>query len=132
SSGPGGLTSVAPANGDKNIITTKVWGTVKWNARNEHGFINRNDTKEDVLVQQTAVKKSNPRRYLHSVGDGETVGTEGVEGEKGAEVANVTPGRVPVQGSKQTADPNHYRHSPHCRGPLQNYQHGVLIIFTKD
>ncbi|EPY74625.1 hypothetical protein CB1_001938008 [Camelus ferus] len=33
----------------------------------------RNDTKEDAFVHQTAIKKNNPRKYLHSVGDGEMV-----------------------------------------------------------
>uniref|UniRef100_A0A5F7ZNK7 CSD domain-containing protein n=1 Tax=Macaca mulatta TaxID=9544 RepID=A0A5F7ZNK7_MACMU len=76
SGGPGGLTSAAPAGGDKKVIATKVLGTVKWfNVRNGYGFINRNDTKEDVFVHQ------------------------------GAEAANVTgPGGVPVQGSKYAAD----------------------------
>ncbi|KAL6075384.1 hypothetical protein STEG23_005334 [Scotinomys teguina] len=50
---------------DKKVIPTKVLGTVKWfNVRNEYGFINRNDTKEDVFVQQTTIKKNNPRKYL--------------------------------------------------------------------
>ncbi|KAB0358090.1 hypothetical protein FD754_002246 [Muntiacus muntjak] len=101
SGGPGSLTSAAPAGGDKKVIATKVLGTVKWfNVRNGYGFINRNDTKEDVF-------------YLRSVGDGET----------GAEAANVTgPGGVPVQGSKYAADRNHYRRYLRRRGPPRNYQ----------
>jgi len=56
----------------KEVIATKVTGTVKWfNVKSGYGFINRNDTKEDVFVHQTAIVKNNPKKAVRSVGDGE-------------------------------------------------------------
>ena len=57
---------------EKEVIATKVTGTVKWfNVKSGYGFINRNDTKEDVFVHQTAIVKNNPKKAVRSVGDGE-------------------------------------------------------------
>jgi cold shock CspA family protein len=61
-----------PAETTKEVIATKVTGTVKWfNVKSGYGFINRNDTKEDVFVHQTAIVKNNPKKAVRSVGDGE-------------------------------------------------------------
>ncbi|ENN76225.1 Y-box factor homolog isoform X2 [Dendroctonus ponderosae] len=103
----------------KEVIATKVTGTVKWfNVKSGYGFINRNDTKEDVFVHQTAITKNNPKKRVRSVGDGETVEFNVVVGEKGNEAANVTgPNGETVRGSPFAAEKKYRQwYYPGARG----------------
>ncbi|KAK7807890.1 hypothetical protein U0070_021622, partial [Myodes glareolus] len=95
-------------------------GKAAWTA--EYGF-NRKFTKEDVFVHQTALKNT-PRKYLLSIGVGETVGVDIVEGEKGVEASNIAgPGGVPAPGTNH----NHCR----CYPPPWGVLHAITSKTTR-
>ncbi|KAG0426746.1 hypothetical protein HPB47_026172 [Ixodes persulcatus] len=115
----------------KPVLAERVLGTVQWfNVKNGYGFINRNDTREDIFVHQTAITRNNPQMVTRSVYEGETVEFDVVVGEKGREAANVTvPYDEPVQCFPYAMDRRSFRGRwfprRSQRRPMPNPRHGV-------
>uniref|UniRef100_A0A8C9WFF0 CSD domain-containing protein n=1 Tax=Scleropages formosus TaxID=113540 RepID=A0A8C9WFF0_SCLFO len=101
------------------VVTTKVLGTVKWlNVKNGYGFIKSWHDGSLCPLLKMAIKKNNPRKYLRSVGNGETVAFDMVEGEKVSLPVGLG---YPSTRSKYAADRNHYRQYPRQQGPQHTY-----------
>ncbi|XP_054440623.1 Y-box-binding protein 1-like [Pteronotus mesoamericanus] len=92
----------APGKAPKRVIAKKVRGSVKWyNVKRGYGFISRHDTREEVFVHHSAIARRSSRRYQRGIDNGEAVEFDVVQGERGAEAANVTgPAGAPVKGSR--------------------------------
>ena len=77
---------------DRKVIGSRVTGTVKWfNVKRGFGFITPDgSTRKDIFVHHSSIVRNNPRKYLRSVGDGERVEFNVVEGREGGMAINVT------------------------------------------
>lgn len=93
--------------------------------RNRCGFINRNDSKEDMFAHKAAKKKNKAEKHLHSAGDGDTMESDAAEGAKWAEAAKITgPGGVPAEAinTQQTHQT--------CNGDRGHHITGILHAIT--
>ncbi|XP_005885041.1 PREDICTED: nuclease-sensitive element-binding protein 1 [Myotis brandtii] len=102
----------------KQVIAERVSGSVKWfNVKNGYGFITRHDTQEDVFIHQTAITRNNPHKYQRSVGEGETVEFQVVQGKQGIEAANHRSARGPE------GDVYGYDYDYHCNYDYYYYDY---------
>ncbi|KAK3782210.1 hypothetical protein RRG08_033138 [Elysia crispata] len=103
---------------DRKVIGSRVSGTVKWfNVKRGFGFITPDGAREEIFVHYSSIVRNNPRKYLRSLGDGERVEFDVVEGRKGGMAINVTgPCGANVLGSIYAANlhelnPRHHESS---------------------
>ncbi|KAG0420210.1 hypothetical protein HPB47_003610 [Ixodes persulcatus] len=55
----------------KPVLAERVLGAVQWlNVKDGYGLINRNDTREDIFVHQTAIRRRNPQKFMRSLYEG--------------------------------------------------------------
>ena len=122
---------------DRKVIGSRVSGTVKWfNVKRGFGFITPDGAREEIFVHYSSIVRNNPRKYLRSLGDGERVEFDAVEGRKGGMAINVTgPCGANVLGSiyaanlhelnprhnESSLDSNRQRRNKRCVG-VEDYQ----------
>ena len=76
------------SNKEVMVIASNVTGRVKWfDVNSGHGFVTRDDNKEDVLVHRTALINNTP---VQSLGVGEVLTFDVVIREKRIEASNVS------------------------------------------
>lgn len=96
------------AKGSKVVMADRILGVVKWyDSLIGHGFVRRVDHGGDVEIHRNNIVKPFPCKYQRSLGAGETVEFEVVQGRWGPEATKVTgPGGIPLEGSR----PPSHRH----------------------
>ena len=109
---------------DRKVIGSRVSGTVKWfNVKRGFGFITPDGAREEIFVHYSSIVRNNPRKYLRSLGDGERVEFDAVEGRKGGMAINVTgPCGANVLGSRYAANIDELNPRHHTSRLVDNRQ----------
>ena len=80
----------------KEVLASKVGGVVKWvNVMSGSGFIQRDDTKEDVFADQAAIIKNNIKKAIRFARDRGSSGAN-----KGNQNNVTTRGHLPPSGAE--------------------------------